>query len=367
MRRPLPGSPRNVLLIKSHSAGIGDLLRSSAAWAALKRRWPAARLHLVFLNRWPGYPSETLIREHFLLDSAHFLPMRESRVVGIRGVGPSVWRQLLPKIRSVAKDVMPELIIDFEPFGIETSIATFAARRGSRASTVGVAQVPGRASLYDHAGESLRKYAGRRGLPWPMDYTNRDFAALTALGIEREGTGIILRETAEGSLCRTHWARKLRPDLPVVGLSIGCGTPDARDKRPSIPVLVEALGRIAETCPHQLILTGAADERPVNAEFVRQYAIRWPYPTPIYNLGGECSLSALTGIIRLCHVFVASDSGPYHMAAALGTPTLALFNFPNPAHYHKMSNLVIQIAGDTVTTTENIRKLLTQCAPEGLR
>jgi hypothetical protein len=39
-----PGSlhPTNILLIKSHSMGIGDLLRSSAAWSALKARGPTA-------------------------------------------------------------------------------------------------------------------------------------------------------------------------------------------------------------------------------------------------------------------------------------------------------------------------------------
>ena len=41
-------NPRNILLIKSHSMGIGDVLRSSAAWQALKLRWPDAKLHLLF-------------------------------------------------------------------------------------------------------------------------------------------------------------------------------------------------------------------------------------------------------------------------------------------------------------------------------
>ena len=54
-----PGNlrPTNILLIKSHSMGIGDLLRSSAAWAALKARWPEARLHLLMLSKHSGYAS----------------------------------------------------------------------------------------------------------------------------------------------------------------------------------------------------------------------------------------------------------------------------------------------------------------------
>ena len=52
MPRPLPVEPHRILLIKSHSAGIGDILRSSAAWAVLKKHWPGAELHLVLLTRW---------------------------------------------------------------------------------------------------------------------------------------------------------------------------------------------------------------------------------------------------------------------------------------------------------------------------
>ena len=78
MRR-LPDTPQRILLIKAHSAGVGDILRSSAAWAAQKRRWPEAELHLLFLTRWPGYPSESLIKNHYLLTSVHFLPLLEGR------------------------------------------------------------------------------------------------------------------------------------------------------------------------------------------------------------------------------------------------------------------------------------------------
>ena len=34
----LRNPPRNILLLKGHSAGIGDLLRSSSAWAISKSR-----------------------------------------------------------------------------------------------------------------------------------------------------------------------------------------------------------------------------------------------------------------------------------------------------------------------------------------
>ena len=157
MSRTLPTSPRRILLIKSHSAGIGDILRSSAAWAVLKKRWPEAELHLLFLTRWPGYPSEALIREHHLLSSAHFLPMAEGRFLGMHGVGPASWRRLLPQVGAITARIRPDLIIDHEPHGLESTIVAGWVKRRSGAPTVGVAEVPGRGLLYDHAAPGLRR------------------------------------------------------------------------------------------------------------------------------------------------------------------------------------------------------------------
>ncbi|WP_163095432.1 glycosyltransferase family 9 protein [Acidithiobacillus ferrianus] len=334
MPRPLPGNPHRILLIKSHSAGIGDILRSSAAWAVLKKRWPDAELHLVFLTRWPGYPSETLIREHYLLSGAHFLPMQEGRFAGIRGVGPSTWRRLLPELRRVAQDLQPDLIVDHEPFGIETSIAARWMRRFCMAPTVGVNQVPGRGWLYDHAGPSLRSYALRRGLSWPMDYTERDFAALAGLGLARDGQRIVLQETKAGRTFRETLRPRLLADRPVIGLNIGCGTRDAERKRPAIGFLVEMMGRVAAASPHTLLLTGALNERGINQHYLRRYAARWGGGEHILDIAGQTTPSDLTGALAICDIFVSSDSGPYHMAVAMGVPTVALFNFASPEHYH---------------------------------
>jgi len=360
MPRPLPVEPHRILLIKSHSAGIGDILRSSAAWVVLKKRWPDAELHLVFLSRWPGYPSEALIREHYLLSSAHFLSMQEGRFAGIRGVGPRAWRRLLPELRHIAQDLQPDLIIDHEPFGIETSIATRWMRRFCAAPAVGVNQVLGRGRLYDHAGPSLQDYAQRHELSWPMDYTERDFAALAALGLERDGQRIVLQETEAGRYVRESLQSRLPEDRPVIGVNIGCGTPDAEKKRPSVGFLVEVMGQVAAASPHILLLTGAPNERSINQDFLGQYAARWGDVGHILDIAGQTTPSGLTGALAICDIFVSSDSGPYHMAVAMGLPTLALFNFPSPEHYHREASVVVtgNGSGDSDTMVSSILRLL---------
>ena len=48
-------------------------------------------------------------------------------------------------------------------------------------------------------------------------------------------------------------------------------------------------------------------------------------PSRVVNLAGMTSLRELACLIRLCDVVLTNDSGPMHIADALGTPLLALF------------------------------------------
>ena len=48
-------------------------------------------------------------------------------------------------------------------------------------------------------------------------------------------------------------------------------------------------------------------------------------PERVINLAGATSLRELVAHIQLCDVFLTNDSGPMHIAAAVGTPLVALF------------------------------------------
>lgn len=48
-------------------------------------------------------------------------------------------------------------------------------------------------------------------------------------------------------------------------------------------------------------------------------------PDRVVNLAAKTNLRELIALIQLCNVFLTNDSGPMHIAAALGTPLLALF------------------------------------------
>ena len=334
--------PANILLIKSHSMGIGDLLRSSAAWSALKARWPEAKLHLLMLSKHSGYASEAFIRSHHLLASAHFVTVK----AGHPGQGKQrslpraqVWAEVAQRLQGQPID----LVIDCESSGMKTALLTWWLGRRKQALRVGIAQFPLRRLCYDLAAPSVPRYVARLGLPLPMDYTERDFVALAALGIARNGTRITLRSAAAGQAWRQAHPLAAGAGQRIVVLNIGCGTEDAIPKRPALPALVACVVALYVQQPFVLHLSGAEFEREVNQAFVALFQAALAQrggQAPVVDWAGQLSLDELTGLLGQADLVVSSDSGPYHMAVALGMPTLCWFNFDTPPSCHPQPGVV---------------------------
>jgi heptosyltransferase-2 len=53
-------------------------------------------------------------------------------------------------------------------------------------------------------------------------------------------------------------------------------------------------------------------------------------PSAIFNLAGKTSLRELMALLKLCRVLLTNDSGPMHVAAALGTPVVVPFGSTSP-------------------------------------
>jgi heptosyltransferase-2 len=53
--------------------------------------------------------------------------------------------------------------------------------------------------------------------------------------------------------------------------------------------------------------------------------------TGAWNLAGDTGLKRLTALLKLCRVVVANDSGPLHLAAAVGVAAIGIFGSTDPA------------------------------------
>ena len=356
----LQKSPQRILMIKSHSMGVGDVLRSSAAWRALKDRFGPVELHLLFLSKHPGYATESLIKEHHLLSSAHFLTLRPASPHG-QQVQTSPMHALVAQSLQICVDQQIDFIIDFEMHGFRGTWLTWRlqrelSRKHQQVQTLGVAQFWIKRFFYDLCSKSLKAFALDQGLALPMDYSNRDFVVLSALGIQRQGRSIELQSSpqAQQSVQRMldEFQKRRRRSAQeksrfLLALNIGCGTPDALYKRPQMADLVSAMLALYCVRPFDLLLTGAAFEQEVNQAFIQAFESARQSsgsskqgPEPTFNCldcAGQTSLPELSALIGECDLMVSTDSGPYHMAVALKVPTLAWFIKEEEASYHQVA------------------------------
>jgi lipopolysaccharide heptosyltransferase II len=83
--------------------------------------------------------------------------------------------------------------------------------------------------------------------------------------------------------------------------------------------------RLADELGAVVILTGAPNEAPLAGD-VERLAGR-----PLLNLCGQTSLPELKGLLAECDLVISGDSGPMHIACALGRPVIALHGPTDPA------------------------------------
>jgi lipopolysaccharide heptosyltransferase I len=87
----------------------------------------------------------------------------------------------------------------------------------------------------------------------------------------------------------------------------------------------ELLARLAALWPdHRLAIIGSGDER-VTADAIAAGA-----HTPVEVLAGRTTLPQLVDLMRRAALVISNDSGPMHLAVAVGAPVIALFGPTNP-------------------------------------
>jgi len=99
-----------------------------------------------------------------------------------------------------------------------------------------------------------------------------------------------------------------------------------------------ALGLLVCRTGLPAVLTGSAAEGPLIEE------IRASCGVPTHSLAGQLSLGELGAALRLAAVVLTNNSGPAHVAAAVGTPVVDLYALTNPQHtpWHVRSRVLFQ-------------------------
>jgi heptosyltransferase-2 len=116
-----------------------------------------------------------------------------------------------------------------------------------------------------------------------------------------------------------RWRGQLGGSRAVVGLFPGSNAPSRRWPADRFADLARRL----QEAGHVVVVLGGRGEQ----ELTHEVARRAP---GALDLGGRTDLPALAGLLSSCGVVVTNDTGPMHLAAALGVPTVSLWGPSDP-------------------------------------
>lgn len=168
----------------------------------------------------------------------------------------------------------------------------------------------------------------RRFMIWTRNRWRRTFDTLGAYLATLSGMGICDRVLPRLSLGeKTVKAAQNRlnefsaaPDTPVVGIAPGAKHAMKRWHAASFARVADRV----QDAGFPVVFIGDRNDIP----FIDEVA--GFMETPVHSLAGSLSLAETTGIIDLLAALVTNDSGPMHIAGALGTPSVSIFGPTHP-------------------------------------
>ncbi len=277
---------RRILFIKPSS--LGDIVHALPTLAALRARFPKAHIAWLVKRQWAE-----------LLERAEWL----DRVWPV-GSGPTGWLSEIPRLRAERFD----LAVDLQ--GLFRS--ALMARLAGCAERVGFAGGREGSPFF---------YTQRVAVPTPeMHAVDRYLLVADALGAGRPATPQFRfnissddRERVADALGRAG----VRAGSSWIAMNVSARWPT---KRWPVESFAAAADRLHEEGAGPVVLIGGPEDR-ADAQAVKALT----RTASIIDLAGRTPLGLLPALLQSASVLLTNDSGPMHVAAAVGTPVVALF------------------------------------------
>lgn len=277
---------------------LGDLLMTTPAWRALRRRFPRAEITLIGLP----WAEDFVARVPHLID--RFVPF-----VGYEGIPElpydaartAAW---LDEQRAYGYDLAVQMHGDGSVSnGLVAELGAWA--------TLGFAR-PG-----DHRLDvSLSCVHDRNEVVRWLDL-------VATIGARAAGTQLDLRVDEDDDGVAAELIAPARGRL-AIGMHIGAKDPARRWPARQFAALGAALQRL---CGATIVLTGGAHERELAAEVAASL------DGDVINLAGDTHLGSFAALVRRLDLLVTNDTGASHIAAAVGAPSVVMFGPSRPFQY----------------------------------
>lgn len=185
-----------------------------------------------------------------------------------------------------------------------------------------LARIPCRVG-YDHKWSGLLTYRvpdRKQGERHEVDH-NLDLVAALGLGAAPPASWRLASFAEEAAQVRQALAREgADPDGPVLAVHPWAST---ASKRWPLERFQQLLKRLRDQ-RHAVVVIGGPEWRHEAQQLAAPGA-------GAVNLVGRLTLAQLGALLERTRLLVSADSGPVHLAAAVGTPTVALFGAADPA------------------------------------
>jgi heptosyltransferase-2 len=113
---------------------------------------------------------------------------------------------------------------------------------------------------------------------------------------------------------------------PLVAVHPGAGWYSLARRWPAAHFACLITGLVRDRDAHVLLL-GGPDETELAAE-VRE-GVPEPERAHVHSVAGRTSIAGTAALVQRCTLFIGNDSGPMHIATAVGTPVLGIFGLSN--------------------------------------
>jgi lipopolysaccharide heptosyltransferase I len=296
-----------VLIVKLSS--LGDVIHTLPALTALRRHRPEAHL------TWLVEPAAAeVLHDHPALNRVLILPRPAWRELLRAGRAGALAREVRAFLRAL-RDTTYDLVLDFQ--GLAKSALWVAAARAARKVGPG----PGRRR------NELAWWAYTERVPLPdpgAHAVERNLALLDALGLPR------LPVRYDLPIPAAH-AREANGLLAELGLAPGAAFVAAapQTRWPTKNWTAAGFAGVADELQRRglpVVFTGAPADR------TALDAIAAAMHTPMRRVDGRTALRTLAAVFQRARAVLATDTGPMHLAVAVGTPVVALFGPTDPGY-----------------------------------
>jgi ADP-heptose:LPS heptosyltransferase len=296
--RPIDTSAlREVLVLRLDR--IGDVLMSLPALHDLRRALPQARLRLA-VGEWSRDAARGAPVDEVLIWSAPWAGRPEEGADTAAGL----WR----KAGAVTR---PDLALDLQG-DVRSSILMWRTRAPIRA---GYANTGG-AYLLTHV------LPLDESVSW-VEENRRAVARLVGPTSEPVGLGELpAAARAQGQRLLSDLG--LGPRRPLVGIHPSGGR---RVKQWDVSRWAAVGARLQRDAGALVLVTGSEADRPLAR------ALSAALPEAPVDLTGRLDLGGMMALVSVLDLFLSPDTGPMHMACALGTPSVSVFGPSDPVRY----------------------------------